>query len=383
MRKLLTDILKRKDVQKKRTVSNRSRSPPVRPPQTPEYSEGISDDKLTEITRGLKPAIKIVGCGGAGCNTINRCNEEISNVEMYALNTDAAHLYKINAPNKVLIGENITRGLGAGAKPSIGERAVQEVEGKVNEILTGAKMVFITCGMGGGTGTGAAPFVAKMSRDNGRAMTLAIVTFPFEAEGQMRKRNAIWGIDKIKEVANTVIVIKNDKLLELVPRLPLDSAFRVADEILMRSIKSLTKIITETGLINLDYNDVRKIIVDNGGLAMIGMGKSNGEDRIVKAVDEAINSPLLDMDISDATSALVNIVGSDDLTIEEANRAGALVLEKISPSAELILGARNDPDMDRDSGVEVMIVLTGVVSKDVGVSSKDGAYGSSGLAFIE
>ncbi len=389
MRNLVDDILKRRKSKNKETVTPKKtftpeKKPPVRRPEPQMVSdpqEGISDAALKAIADKIKPAIKIVGCGGAGCNTINRCNEEITNVDMYALNTDAAHLYKIKSPNKLLIGEHVTRGLGAGAKPQIGERAAQEVEHKINELLMDAKMVFITCGMGGGTGTGSAPYVAKLARDMGKAMTLAIVTYPFEAEGLARRQNALWGINKLKSVANTVIVIKNDKLLELVPRLPLDSAFRVADEILMRSIKSLTAIITEPGLINLDYNDVAKVIVDGGGLAMIGMGKSDGDDRVTEAVDEAINSPLLDMDISNARSCLINVVGGPGMTVEEANGAAEMVQQKIDPNAEVILGARIDPTLE--GALEIMIVLTGVVSKDIDKAQMNDPFGASNIPYIE
>lgn len=387
MRKLAREILKRKRKKKEEETSAEPVTSPVKPLTSPKTQprqnvqsfQGISDEELKRISEGAKPAIQIIGVGGAGGNTINRCYGEVKKVGMYALNTDAMHLHYIDAPNKLLIGERRTRGLGAGSKPKVGEHAIADDEDKVKQILMDAKMVFLTCGMGGGTGTGATPYVAKLGSDMGK-LTLAIVTYPFKAEGMVRKRNADWGLEKLQEVANTVIVIQNDKLLELVPRLSLNSAFRVADEILMRSIKSLTTIITEAGLVNVDYSDVRKVM-ENGGLAMIGMGRSASDDRIEEAVTEALDSPLLDMDISDARAALVNVVGGTGMTVEEAEKVSTMVGDRINPRAEVIWGARIDESLERS--IEVMVVLTGVVTKQLKEHSSSHPLGDIGIPFIK
>ena len=356
---LASEILKRKTVErcKEPTPS------PVARMGMDMSQDGIGDAELKEITEGLRPAIKIVGCGGAGCNTIDRCfDARIHGADLYALNTDAQHLLHIKSPHKLLIGKRTTRGLGAGSQPQIGEQAAIETEEEIRIILQDAQMVFVTCGMGGGTGTGTAPYVGKLAAEMGK-LTLAIVTFPFTAEGMVRRQNAEWGFEKLKEVVDTVIVILNDKLLKIVPRLPLNAAFKVADEILMQSIKSITEIITKPGLVNLDYNDLRSIL-KGGGVAMIGLGKSDSDERVDEAVSEALGSPLLDLDISDVRGALVNVVGGEDMTVGEAEKVVELVGEKINPQAQIIWGARIDPGLERT--IEVMVVLTGVISKHMG-----------------
>ncbi|MDP6155372.1 MAG: cell division protein FtsZ [Candidatus Thermoplasmatota archaeon] len=359
-RSLARDILTRKTSEVKKAPS----PSPVQPKTIIEQTgAGISDSELDDIAKKLKPQIKIVGCGGAGSNTINRCvDAKIYGAELYALNTDAQHLLHIKSPHKLLIGKRTTRGLGAGSQPQIGEHAAAEEEDEIRQILTGAEMVFITCGMGGGTGTGTSPYVAKLAAEMG-ILTLAIVTFPFSAEGLVRRQNAQWGFEKLKEVVDTVIVIQNDKLLKIVPRMPLNAAFQVADEILMQSIKSITEIITKTGLVNLDFNDLRSIL-RGGGVAMIGLGKSDSDERVNEAVEEALGSPLLDLDISDVGGALVNVVGGEDMTVSEAEKVVDLISEKINPQAQIIWGARIDRQLDRT--IEVMVVLTGVISKHAG-----------------
>ncbi len=359
-RSLARDILTRKTSEVKKAPS----PSPVKPQTIIEQSgAGISDKELDDIAKKLKPAIKIVGCGGAGSNTINRCvDAKIYGAELYALNTDAQHLLHIKSPHKLLIGKRTTRGLGAGSQPQIGEHAAAEEEDEIRLILQDSEMVFITCGMGGGTGTGTSPYVAKLATEMGK-LTLAIVTFPFSAEGLVRRQNAQWGFEKLKEVVDTVIVIQNDKLLKIVPRMPLNAAFQVADEILMQSIKSITEIITKTGLVNLDFNDLRSIL-RGGGVAMIGLGKSDSDERVNEAVEEALGSPLLDLDISDVGGALVNVVGGEDMTVSEAEKVVELISEKINPQAQIIWGARIEPQLDRT--IEVMVVLTGVISKHVG-----------------
>jgi len=323
------------------------------------------DKELEEFLKSLKTNIKIVGCGGGGSNTINRIMEEgiHGNVELVAANTDAQHLLTIKAQRKILLGKRLTRGLGAGALPQIGAEAAREAEDKIREILQGSDMVFITCGLGGGTGTGSANVVAQIAKELG-ALTIAICTMPFKAEGRARLENAMWGLDKLRETADTVITIPNEKLLELVPRLPLTQAFKFADVVLMRAIKGLTEMITKPGLVNLDFNDL-KTIMHGGGVAMIGLGESEGrgDDRVMEAIEEAINSPLLEVDISSANGVLVNVVGGEDMTISEAERAVEELHSKISKNSRVIWGCAVDPTSD--GRISVLVVATGVKSKQI------------------
>ena len=317
------------------------------------------DEELMKLLQKLKTNIKVVGCGGAGSNTISRIIEEgIVDVELIAANTDAQHLLITKAQRKILLGKRITRGLGAGALPQIGEEAAREVEDKIREILQGADIVFITCGLGGGTGTGSAPVVAQIAKELG-ALTIAICTLPFTAEGKMRFENAMWGLEKLKQHVDTVITIPNDKLIELVPRLPLNLAFKVADEILMRSIKGLAEMITKPGLVNLDFNDL-KTVMKGGGVAMIGLGESDSENRAEDAIKEALNSPLIEADISESTGALINVIGGENMTVKEAESVAEYVQAHISEGARIIWGASIDPSLGNT--LRVMVVITGVKS---------------------
>ncbi len=317
------------------------------------------DEELMSLLQKLKTNIKVVGCGGAGSNTITRIMEEgIVDVELVAANTDAQHLLITKANRKILLGKRITRGLGAGALPQVGEEAAREVEDRIREVLQGADIVFVTCGLGGGTGTGSAPVVAQIAKELG-ALTIAICTLPFTAEGRMRFENAMWGLEKLKQYVDTVITIPNDKLLELVPRLPLNLAFKVADEILMRSIKGLAEMITKPGLVNLDFNDL-KTIMKGGGVAMIGLGESDSENRAEEAIREALNSPLIEADISEANGALINVVGGENMTVKEAESVAEYVQSQISKGARMIWGASIDPSLGNT--LRVMVVVTGVKS---------------------
>ncbi len=320
------------------------------------------DGDLEKVMQSLITKIKVVGCGGAGSNTIQRCTEEdLGDVELVAINTDAQHLLMSRSPHKLLIGRNLTRGLGAGALPQIGEEAALETEADLRAAVGNADIVFVTCGLGGGTGTGSAPVVAKVAREGG-ALTIAICTLPFGVEGAVRMENAEAGLARLRDVCDTVIVIPNDKLLEIAPRLPLAAAFRVADEILMRSIKGITEMITKPGLVNLDFADL-KTIMKRGGVAMIGLGESDSEDRARDSVLEALNSPLLDIDISDATGALVNVVGGKDMTLAEAESVVEEIYNRINKEARIIWGTSVDPALDRT--VRTMLVITGVKSKQI------------------
>ena len=338
------------------------------------------DEELRRVLANLRTNIKIIGCGGAGCNTINRIVEEgIVGADIYALNTDAQHLLTVHAPHKILIGRRATRGLGAGSIPQIGEEAAREVEDDIRAGLMSADIVFVTCGLGGGTGTGSAPVVARVAKELG-ALTIAIVTQPFSAEGVVRMQNAEYGLDKLQEHTDTVIVIPNDKLLEIVPRLPLNAAFKVADEILMRSIKGITEIITKVGLVNLDFADL-KTIMKGGGVAMIGIGEGEDDDRAMKAINAALDSPLLEVDINDATGALVNVSGGENMTVSEAELVAEEIHKRINSQARLIWGAQIDPEL-RDT-IRVMLVITGVKSKQIfGQSLKKTGESRFGIDFI-
>ncbi len=319
-----------------------------------------TDAELIDVLKSLKTNIKIIGCGGSGSNTITRIMEEgIQGADIIAANTDAQHLLLTQASRKILLGKRVTRGLGAGALPQIGEMAAREAEDEIKNIVEGADIVFVTAGMGGGTGTGSAPVVAEIAKNSG-SLVISVVTLPFSGEGKMRMENAAWGLAKLKEKSDTIIVIPNDKLLQLVPRLPLNEAFRFADEVLMRSIKGLTELITRPGLVNLDFNDLKTVMKD-GGTAMVGMGQSGSQDRAVDASKKALNSPLLDVDISTATSAIVSVTGSSNMSVEEAHMVLEEVRKKINPNARIIWGARIDESMKND--IKVLTILVGAKNK--------------------
>lgn len=320
------------------------------------------DEELREVLSGLKTDIKIIGVGGAGCNTVDRMSEEgIQGAKLIAANTDAQHLLTVHAQRKILLGRRKTRGLGAGALPQVGREACEEEEENIREMLEGTDLVFVTCGLGGGTGTGAAPVIADIAKDAG-ALTVAVCTTPFKAEGASRMENAEWGLGRLKGVADTVITIPNDKLLDLVPRLSLNKAFKVADEVLTRSIKGITEVVTKPGLVNLDFNDL-KTIMEGAGVAMIGMGEDGSENRAEAAIEEAINSPLLEVDISTANAALINVVGGNDMTVSEAEKVANMVESKIGEDARIIWGASVDQSLDKT--LKVMVVITGVKSKQI------------------
>lgn len=351
-----------------------------RVPVMDQVSVSPEDEELRRVLASLRCNIKIVGCGGAGSNTINRIVEEgIVGADIYAMNTDAQHLLTVHSPHKILIGRRATRGLGAGSIPQIGEEAAREVEDEIRTALMGSDIVFVTCGLGGGTGTGSAPVVARVAREL-NALTIAIVTQPFSAEGVVRMQNAEYGLDKLQEHTDTVIVIPNDKLLEIVPRLPLNAAFKVADEILMRSIKGITEIITKVGLVNLDFADL-KTIMKGGGVAMIGIGESDDDDRAMKAVNAALDSPLLEVDITDATGALVNVSGGENMTVSEAELVASEIHKRINNQARLIWGAQIDPELV--DTIRVMLVITGVKSKQIfGKSIRKVGDNRFGIDFI-
>ncbi len=341
------------------------------------------DEEIQKIVDALQVSIKIIGCGGAGSNTINRCSEAgVMGAQLCALNTDAKHLLTVHAPKKILIGKRLTKGLGAGALPEVGEQAAHESEEEIRTLVRDSHIVFVTAGMGGGTGTGTAQYVARISKESG-SLVMGVVTMPFKSEGRIRMENAESGLDKLRRFCDTTIVIYNDKLLELVPRLPIDAAFKVADEILMQCIKGMTEIITKPGLVNLDYADLMTIM-KGGGVAMIGIGESDEDrDRIEYAINEALESPLLgEVDLSHAHGCLIRVVGGPDLTIAEAEKAAQLVGEKINPQARIIWGCSIEPELEKT--VRVLLVITGVKSKAfLGKESSSSRGGSSASAADE
>lgn len=330
--------------------------------QSANFGNNPIDAELEQLLSKQKAKIKVIGAGGAGNNTINRLSEVgIIGSETIAVNTDAQDLLYTNANTKILIGREITQGLGAGSVPQVGEEAARESEHEIRAKLQGADMVFITCGLGGGTGTGSAPVIAEMAKKV-NALTVAIVTMPFEMEGQRRYENAAMGLEKLERVVDTLIVIPNDKLLELAPDLPLHTAFKVADEILTNAVKGIAELVTKAGLVNLDFADIRAIM-GKGGVAMIGVGESDSENRAVEAVQKAIHNPLLDVDITGSTGALINVSGGPDMTLEEARKVVEAVSEKLAEDAKVIWGAQISEDLANT--VRVMLIVTGVSSPQI------------------
>jgi cell division protein FtsZ len=324
-------------------------------------SASADDEELRKLVESIQIKIAIIGCGGGGSNTIHRLTSAgVAGATLVAANSDARHLLNIHAPNKILLGKVTTKGLGAGAIPEVGRTAAEEAQGELHKYLDDSKVVFVTAGMGGGTGTGSAPYVAELSKRSG-ALTLGVVTMPFKAEGRLRMENARKGLERLQANCDTTIIVLNDQLLKMVPKLPLEAAFKVADEVLMHGIKGITEIITKPGLVNVDFNDVNTIMKD-GGVAMIGMGESmDGSDRINQAVHEALSSPLLgDIDMSSAKSALIRVQGGNDLTVEEAEKAAEMVSSKLNSRARIIWGCSIEPSMQ--GKVSLLVVITGVRS---------------------
>jgi cell division protein FtsZ len=322
----------------------------------------MTDDELKDVLQDLQTNITVIGCGGAGGNTVNRMSEEgIKGAKLVAANTDVQHLVNVDADTKILMGEQKTQGRGAGSLPQVGEEAALESQDDIGDAIQGSDMVFVTAGLGGGTGTGSAPVVAKAARESG-ALTIAIVTTPFTAEGEVRRTNAEAGLERLRDVADTVIVVPNDRLLDAVGKLPVKQAFKVSDEVLMRSVKGITELITKPGLVNLDFADV-KTVMEKGGVAMIGLGESDSENKAQDSVKSALRSPLLDVDISGANSALVNVTGGSDMSIEEAEGVVEEIYDRIDPDARIIWGTSIDEELD--GTMRTMIVVTGVESPQI------------------
>jgi cell division protein FtsZ len=302
--------------------------------------------------------IMVFGCGGGGCNTITRLTDmNIQGAVTVGVNTDAKHLSVTRAHKKLLIGKETTRGLGAGGFPDVGKKAAEESKDKIKDILKGCDLLFITCGLGGGTGTGASPAIAKMAKELG-AIVISPVTLPFKMEGA-RIRKAEDGLLNLRDACDTVIVIENQKLLELAGNKPLGDAFAVADGLIATMIKGVTETISQPSLVNLDYADV-KTIMHSGGVATIGVGVSDTKNRAKEAIDQALNHPLLDVDYEGATGALIQIIGGDDLTLDEVSLIGETVSKKMNPEATVMWGARVMPEFK--GKLQVITIITGVSS---------------------
>jgi len=320
------------------------------------------DRELAELLKKQTAKIKVIGIGGGGGNSLSRMKEiGIKGGEFIAINTDAQDLLYANADQKILIGRDLTQGLGSGSNPKIGEESAKESEIEIKKKIAGSDMVFITCGMGGGTGTGAAPVVASLAKKQG-ALTIGVVTLPFTIEGKKRIENAMVGLEKLESVVDTLIVIPNDKLLELAPELPLQTAFKISDEILTNAVKGTTELVTTSGLVNLDFADIKTVMV-NGGVSLIGMGESDSAQRAIEAVEKAIENPLLDVDISNATGALVNIVGGPNMSLDECKIVIETIGNRLNPEAKLIWGAQIAEDMEKS--MRVLLIVTGVKSSQI------------------
>ena len=301
--------------------------------------------------------IKVLGIGGGGSNAVNRMIEAgIQGVEFIAINTDAQALMLSNAPTRIRIGDKLTKGLGSGSDPEIGQNAAHESSDDIYEVLQDADMVFLTAGMGGGTGTGASHVIAQVAREVG-ALTIGVVTRPFTFEGTQRQRTAIQGIEELKEQVDTLIVIPNDRLLEVADkRASLQDAFGLADDVLRQGIQGISELITVPGLINLDFADVRTIMSE-GGAALMAVGKASGEERAIKAAQEAISSSLLDVTIDGARGILFNVRGGSDLSLFEVNEAAEIIRQTAHPDVNIIFGAVIDDQMEDE--IQITVIATG------------------------
>lgn len=302
--------------------------------------------------------MKVVGVGGGGGNAVNRMiAEALSGVQFISVNTDAQALAASRSDIKVQIGKKLTRGLGAGARPEIGRQAIEENRDEVLEHLQGADLVFVTCGMGGGTGTGAAPIIAQIAKDIG-ALTVGIVTKPFLFEGRKRMKQAEMGITELRRNVDTMIVVPNERLLAVVGKgIPFQDALKKADEVLLNATRGIASLITSTGIINVDFADVRTVM-QNGGAALMGTGVATGENRALEAAQQAISSPLLDnVSINGASGVLINIIGGDDLTLGEATQISGIIHDAVGDDAQIIFGAGNDSRCNGE--IRVTVIATG------------------------
>jgi cell division protein FtsZ len=306
--------------------------------------------------------IKVIGMGGAGCNAITRMvREQIRGVEFIAMNTDAAHLEITEAPVRISLGEKLTRGLGAGGDHNVGRRSAEETRDEIKQVISGADMIFLAAGMGGGTGTGSVSVVAEMAKQSG-ALTIATVTKPFAFEGNRRMQVAEEGISTLMSKVDTLIIVPNDRLLELSDnKTSVDGAFKLADEVLCHAVQAIAEVITVPGIVNLDFADIRAIMKD-AGPAWMSMGRGSGASRAVNAAKEALASPLLDVSIQGAKGVLFNVCGGNNLTLFEVNDAAKVIGEAVDPEANIIFGVNVDPNMGNE--VRLTLIATGFASRD-------------------
>ena len=315
--------------------------------------------------------IKVIGLGGGGCNAVTRMiQEEIRGVEFIAMNTDAQAMSLTEAPIRIQLGEKLTKGLGVGGDCHLGQKAAEESRDELKDVISGADMVFVTCGMGGGTGTGAAPVVADIAKQGG-ALTIAVVTKPFSFEGANRCRVAEEGITSLLSKVDTLIIIPNDRLLDLCDqKTGVDIAFKMADDVLRHGVQAISEVITVPGMINLDFADVKAVMRD-AGPAWMSIGRGSGQNRAVDAAKEALASPLLDVSAAGAKGVLFNIVGSNNLTLFEVNEAAEVIRQSVDADANIIFGVAHDPEMDKE--VRITLIATGFISKEglAGISHDD------------
>jgi len=314
-------------------------------------------NQSSEILPSQNAKIEVIGVGGGGSNAVNRMiNSDLDGVTFRVLNTDAQALLQSSATQRVQLGQNLTRGLGAGGNPSIGQKAAEESKEELQQALDGADLVFIAAGMGGGTGTGAAPVVAEVAKQSG-ALTVGIVTKPFSFEGKRRMRQAEEGITRLAENVDTLIVIPNDKLKDVISGAPLQEAFRSADDVLRMGVKGISDIITKPGLVNVDFADIRSVMTE-AGTALMGIGIGSGRSRALEAAQAAINSPLLESDkIRGAKGCVINITGGHDMTLDDMTSASDFIYEVLDPEANIIVGAVIDESME--SEIAVTVIVTG------------------------
>ena len=324
--------------------------------------------------------VKVLGVGGGGCNAVARMfHDRIHGVEYQAINTDAQHLVQMDIPTKIRIGDKLTRGLGVGGSPEIGRDAAEESRDELSEAVRGADMVFVAAGMGGGTGTGAAPVVAEVAKETG-ALTIAVVTKPFSFEGHKRRKQAEDGIALLRDRVDSLIVIPNDRLLDMCEEdVTTETAFKMADDVLRQGVQAIAELVTVSGTINLDFADV-KTIMSGAGPAWMAIGSARGENRAVEAAKAAINSPLLDVSIEGAKGILLNVAGGADLTLHEVHQAAEVIEQVVDPNANIIFGMVQDLKLDDE--VRVTIIATGFPGVEAFIPSEDMIFSQLEMASI-
>lgn len=339
----------------------------------------LTDEELDAIASQTETRIAVVGCGGAGSNAVTRMfGTGVRDATLVAANTDAKHLQReTNADVKLLLGAGTSRGRGAGSVPKVGKQAAHESLADIEDAVGDKDLVFVTAGLGGGTGTGAAPVVAECASKHG-ALTVSVVTLPFTAEGQRRTENALAGLENLKRFSDTLLVIPNDRILDYAPELSLEAAFEVCDGVLMNSVIGIIDLVSKSSLVNVDFADVSNIMED-GGVSMIGFGEGSGETKCRDAVSAALQSPLLDVDINDAGAALIHVVGGPSMTVEEAEGAAERVYETIDPAAQIIWGASVDTSLTEK--METMVIITGVPDPE-SVRGREPARLSDDIDFV-